>query len=104
MYIYVYFLFSNILVDNCMIHNKQECLQNQLCSWDSERLVCIDYTSSIPDDPNQSHGKQCSNPRIRNPSSGFLGPTSPDKCQRWVDQPAGVLNFDSESQSMFYHW
>lgn len=103
-YIIIDIFFSNIFSDNCMIHDRQECLQNQVCSWDSQRSVCVDYNPSIPDDPEQSHGQACSDPYSLNANYGTLTNSLPNKCKRWVNQPAGILFFDSESQSMFYHW
>lgn len=84
-----------------MVHNHDECLENQLCSWDTSRVMCVDFNPNLPPD-GRIAAKTCSNPTtIR---SGSLVQVQSNECRRWVDQPASILYFDSESQSMFYHW
>jgi hypothetical protein len=86
-----------------MIHSHNECLENQLCSWDAARQVCLDFDPSIPSD-GRAAAETCSNPFTIRPESGSIIPARVADCKRWVTQPAGVLIFDSEAQSMFYHW
>jgi hypothetical protein len=94
---------SNIVSDNCMVHSHEACLLDQLCTWDSSRLLCADYHPSLPDDGRAMAGT-CTRPRTMQAGSGTVVAVKPQDCKRWVDQPAALLVFDSEAQSMFYHW
>lgn len=85
-----------------MVHSHEECLENQLCSWDAARQLCLDFDPSIASDGRAS--ETCSNPSTIKPESGSIVAANVVDCKRWVTQPAGLLTFDSEAQSMFYHW
>lgn len=85
-----------------MVHNHQECLENQLCSWDASRLVCVDFDPNLPDD-GRVKAQTCARPSTIRPG-GAVVEVKPIECKRWVTQPAAILSFDSEAQSMFYHW
>jgi hypothetical protein len=98
-------LCSNIMSDSCSIHDEAACKKNQLCVWDEKVDLCFDFGSPNTELTLQaqkdimmatSTAKKCENPS--NPS----GP--PGTCEIYVSQPAVVLNVDSESQAMFYHW
>lgn len=92
------------MADSCAIHDEEQCKVNQLCVWDPDMSLCVDYasptTSMTKEQQRQSMGPNtpCNDPMRVNTISKQRA------CEVYVHQPAVVLSVDSESQSMFYHW
>lgn len=92
----------NSFLSTCMVHDKEKCQLDQLCSWNKGKELCVDQggpDADITDLPQKS----CANPRILN-QDGSSGAVDPSQCKFFVNQPAVFVSIDSESQSMFYHW
>ena len=87
--------------DGCMIHGEGACRADQLCAWDAASGLCSPFDpAKHAGDPGS--GQRCAAPK-RLGNFGFEK-TQEQACARYVDQPVVLLDIDSESQSMFYHW
>lgn len=84
----------NVFVDACMIHDQVDCINDDMCHWDDSSQICRDG--------GDNHDK-CATPysfQGGQPTQAF----NTETCLFYVHQPVILLNIDSESQSMFYHW
>lgn len=84
----------NVFVDACMIHNQVDCINDDMCHWEDENTVCRDG--------GDNHDK-CAAPYAfqgGQPTQAF----HQDTCRFYIHQPVVVIDIDSESQTMFYHW
>ena len=85
----------------CMIHNEETCTSNEICSWSSEEMLCIDRTEA--DSELVKENSSCAMPKKVN-VEGRLIDADKLECRFYINQPAIFTTIDSESQSMFYHW
>lgn len=92
----------NVFSSSCMIHDKQSCQRDQLCQWSAARELCVDSWDDSEKNLTPAKAQSCTNPKIMG-DSGFMK-TNAETCVHFVHEPAVLVNFDSESQSMFYHF
>ena len=91
----------NTFQSACMIHNEETCNSDEICSWSSEGMLCMDRTAA--DSESVKETTSCAIPKKVN-EEGTLLEADKLECKFYINQPAIFTTIDSESQSMFYHW
>jgi hypothetical protein len=84
-----------------MIHDKGSCDINQLCYWDEIQILCVESDKEHMETIDLDK-VSCKSPKVI--KSNGIEAASHSQCMLYVTQPAIVLDIDSESQAMFYHW
>lgn len=92
----------NVLDDPCMAHGSESCQRDGYCTWHEPSSSCREWTSSWS--PASKPPDGCAAPKSVQNGKFTKVQDVGKECKHFITSKTALLSFDSESQSMFYHW
>ena len=90
-----------IFPNTCIIHDKYDCEENELCRWNRSLDLCMENFRGLSSLSSSHNNRSCSSPVTIHGSSIS---NHSGKCKYLVTTPAYFLKMIDQSQTMFYHW